>query len=342
MRAYGTDKVETLRNGAAVIDTFHHKGWIGRRVAGTRQLEHPGSAIDWDGELWEVITVERTSHGVRYVLERWKSSHVVRSADRYDAPSEQRRQREREDLTRRERNRKMTIAASLLLGHLPAEAQQQMHLEYGMPPAAPTIISSIPTFIIGGFSLIFFMAAAFGAHVGVPRWLLLIGVYLLVESLVRVGYAVSAGAPAGSLAGSLVWSIWTAIRDRGVEKRDSIPVIRLDPGKEVEQFDRYHVRLPLLALLPAAEQKRLQKRYGFDWASWDRKTAAVLMALVGTALLLQGPVIVSDQVSGGKLLAFFINIYFFVEQIIRLVRVSSGEPAGSALSFLVKPLTRGV
>jgi hypothetical protein len=332
-RAYGSDRVEMLSEGsAAVIDAYHHKGWRGRRPADQLRSEHPGTAIQWDNQLWEVVTAEPTNHGVRYYLERWKPSHVVRHCEAYDDKSERARRMELADVNRRERRRRAGIAASILLGHLPAEAQDYLHLEYGLPPSLPTIISVIPTAIIGVTSVIFLMVGG----LGFPTSLLLYGVYLFGESCLRFSYSFATGKPMGSLVGCLIFAIGEAFTSRG--KREQ--VLRLDVSDDIVQQDRYYLRQPLLSLLPIEDQKRLQKRYGFDPIEWGKKTSAVLLALVGMAVTIQLMQFSDGKGDAARTVAFFINLYFLAEQLVRLGRAFAGLPSASLLGYLVRPLTR--
>lgn len=338
--AYGSDRVEVLKEGGVVLETAHHKGWRGRVSRGIDKYDHPGTAVQWDDQMWEVVSAEKTKEGVRYLLTPWRPENVARHCETYSDETEAGRRKERSDVLRRERTRKMTLILSFGVGLLPAEAQERMQREYGTPPTAPTIISAIPLLGLGTASLLFFLAAAFGARIPVPPWLLLCGIYFFAESFFRLGWAMQNGKPVGSIVGVVAWFFWEVVSGR--KRIPETPGLKLEVDESIIRQDRYHLRQPFLALLTPEEQRWLQKRYGFDPIDWGKKTAALLMALVGTAVLLQ---LYSFSHGGDgffRLIAFGVNLYVLAEQLLRLVTLSRAQPAGSILGFLVRPLLKGL
>lgn len=338
--AYGSDRAELLKEGGVVLLTAHHKGWRGRVSRGIDKYDHPGTAVQWDDQLWEVVSAEKTKEGVRYLLTRWNPEHVARHCETYSEETEASQRKDRADVLRRERARQMTLVLSLGVGLLPAEVQERMQREYGTPQTAPTIVSAIVLLGVGTASLLLFLAAVFGMKIPIPPWLLLCGMYFLGESFFRLGWALQNGKPIGSIVGVVGWFLWEVVS--GKKRIPETPGLKLEVDESIVRMDRYHLRQPFLALLTPEEQRWLQKRYGFDPIDWGKKTAALLMALVGTAVLLQ---LYSFSRGGGgflRLIAFGVNLYFLIEQLLRLFRLSKAQPAGSLLGFLVRPLLKGL
>jgi len=207
---HGRDRASQRRDGSWAILAPIGKGWHARRSRTRISAEHPGTAISWYGELFEVVGVEEPrGGGVRYALARWEDRHTIRVLENYDDASEDRRARERADAVRRRNCRRWLLALSLLAGHAPAEVQERWEREYDAPASIITLISALPLFLFG---VICALALTIRGIAGVallplPTWALIGGVYLLVESGMRLSAAWGEGRPAGSLAGSLAWEI---------------------------------------------------------------------------------------------------------------------------------------
>ena len=209
-RACGRDRVSA---GDApdeyFIDAPHSKGWTPRKLSSRTARPHPGTAIEWEGELWEVIDARgRDTGGIRYRLRRWADDQVVRTRDSYDEPAEQRRALDRIARIRSASVRRTWNATAVLSGHLPAHVQDRMSSEHGTSPAGATLISLIPTWVCGSVALVLFIPAMLGADVGVPIPWLLVGLYLFLESAVRLAWSWNTGRPIGSVAGWVVWGCW--------------------------------------------------------------------------------------------------------------------------------------
>jgi hypothetical protein len=96
-RPTGRDRLEPTTDGTVVLLSLRPKGWSEREEGGPRAPVRPGTAVRWDGDLWEVLVVEpRAGGGWRHVLAPWDERNLVRSvveygeaggpAEREDAP----------------------------------------------------------------------------------------------------------------------------------------------------------------------------------------------------------------------------------------------------------------
>jgi hypothetical protein len=83
---YGRDRIAETEDGGLVLSSLRPKGWSGRPdVAGTAQA--PGTAVSWDGAIYEVVRVETApSGGTRYTLAPWDERQVIRKLERYGPP----------------------------------------------------------------------------------------------------------------------------------------------------------------------------------------------------------------------------------------------------------------
>ena len=207
---HGRDRASERRDGTWAILAPLGKGWHARRPRTRISPEHPGTAVSWDGELFEVVGVEETGGGgVRYALARWEDRHTIRVLENYDEASEDRRAADRADGLRRRNRRHWLLAFSPIAGHAPADVQERWEREYDVSASVLTIASAFPLFLFG---VICALALTIKGFTGVsllrlPEWILFAGIFLLVESGMRLSAAWGEGRPAGSLVGALVWEI---------------------------------------------------------------------------------------------------------------------------------------
>ena len=83
-RPLGRDRVEPTTGGTVVLLSLRPKGWSGREEGAPRAPVLPGTAVRWEGELWEVLSVEaRAGGGFRHVLAPWDERFLVRTLVEY-------------------------------------------------------------------------------------------------------------------------------------------------------------------------------------------------------------------------------------------------------------------
>ncbi len=335
LRPCGRDRVRLLENGTVLLSSRYEKGWHSRKGKTSTHSEHPGTAVLWQDQYFEVIAMEPAQGGVRYVLQPWSEQHTFRTFEVYDEDAESRREAGRRDVSSRERKRHVSLLLSVFLGHLPAEAQERLHNEIGLAPILPTVVSAIPMLAIGAFCTVslFVLRFAPGALV-IPVPLLLFGVYLFGESVLRLGMA-AARQPTGSLLGSLVYLCIPRKHKPKQKKR-----LAFEVPSDVEQSDAYQVREPFLALLPAKDQQRLTERFGFDSVRWGRRTALTLLAVSGIGFATAALAVGGGVRTFSNYASLLVALAVAVEQITRLISLSRGRPAGSVLGIVVRPLVR--
>ncbi len=328
-RPFGTDHLEVAPEGRLVLHAGHAKGWRGRGMATQTTTAHPGTAIHWEGELWEVVSaVDLPGGGARYELSRWDERHTARHVDRYDEASERRLAEGRSSDRRRTHGFALALLLSPLYGLLPAQTQHRIENETAFPAPALTLVSALIGFVFGIVSLMSILLSAIGGPQFLPLWAALPGLYVLVESGARGMIAIAQGRPVGSFFGEAAWTL--------LGKREAAPEVphEEEPGEEL--YDLFRMREPLLGLLSEADQRLAAEGYGFDFVRWGRVTALVLlggfgpMALATAATLLVAP-------SPGDVLLLLLSLPVAVEQIPRLSRLRRGEPAPSFLRVVVHP-----
>jgi hypothetical protein len=337
MQACGSDRVREIADGRVILFSRYPKnGWQARVEKTFTSPEHPGTAIFWDETIYEIVAAEgQQQGGVRYVLEPWRDVHAIRVSERYDEEREAHRFAEHEASIRREQQRKGATLISFLAGHLPALVQEQMASELGMFAHRMTMMSILTVFIVI-VTLFYGMASQAIAGLPVHPWQIILTGYLMMETGVRFHMAWSQSRPMGSLGGVLVYSIaYAAGWKRGMasplqESKGHALYIR-EEDEDMRLRDAFHMREPLVTLLPAAEQARFAERFDYDYRRHSSPIAWIILmfALAGAYTSLRSGSIFSLLCAGA----------IAVEQLMRLAAFGRG-PAGSVLGVLARPLLK--
>src|SRR5512133_3292866 len=83
-RPLGRDRIEPTSDETIVLLSLRPKSWTGREEVSPRAPVVPGTAIRWEGELYEVLRVElRAGGGYRHVLAPWDDRYLVRNLVEY-------------------------------------------------------------------------------------------------------------------------------------------------------------------------------------------------------------------------------------------------------------------
>lgn len=215
MQAYGGDRVEEGEAGTISLTSASSKGWLGRSAAvPTRRVAHPGTAVSWDGVVYEVTEARPLASGdFRYSLAPWDDSQAIRALERYDAATEAARVQERLGRASAIRKRRAAVLLSPLLGHLPGEVQERMEGEFGAPATKMTVASALPLLVVGIFGLFAAFASALGGSPEpLPEPPLVVSLYLTFESYFRLTSVATESRPMGSLPGTLLYELWRRLR----------------------------------------------------------------------------------------------------------------------------------
>lgn len=212
---FGTDRLEEPGpDGRLFLRCAASKGWRPRSPGTARRAEHPGTAVRWQNEIFEVIGEEPLPDGsTRYALLPWRDEIAIRSLERYDAASEADRAAEEHWRARAPRKRRLAILLSPLLGHLPGPVQEAMEHEFGVRANAMTAISAFPLFVLGLVGLLANVARVAGGSLApLPEPSFPLSIYLFGESALRLSIVVSQSRPAGSIPGTLLYEGFRGVR----------------------------------------------------------------------------------------------------------------------------------
>lgn len=341
-RTFGSDRLESAADGRMRIVCGQPKSWTPRRPASPGMALHPGTAVRWGDDLWEVVEAEETADGsVRYELEAWDDRNAIRVLLPYDEASEAEREADGRDLGRRRGLRRLALLLAPLAGLLPGRVQERLETELGLGGTTLTLASIAAPMAAGTYALLMTLAAGFGAGVRIggpalePLFPLLS--YFLPESLLRLAVAMGQGRPIGSVLGLPLYAL---ARLTGLVEAPPTVAGPAAPGEEHRHADRYLMLEPLLSFLPARDQLRLQGELGFAPATWGKRTAWFLLVYPG----LSAPAHAIDLLTRGgglrSLVLLALAAGLAVEQVVRLRALSLGKPAPSALGRLVAPFAR--
>jgi hypothetical protein len=194
----------------------------------TRAGSHPGSAVQWLGEPYEVVAEERSGSETWWILRPWPDSEVMRTAFRLDEAWVEALAAAEEESRRGRVVRWLSVPLAPLLAMAPARLQRQWHDSWGFPAVAATLVSAVLELAAGGVGVVQLLALTFGADwflTGALRLVAVVGPALSVEALVRLGTAAARGEPMGSVAGLPLVLLFPGTRTPRDPPR---PVVRLE------------------------------------------------------------------------------------------------------------------
>ena len=341
-RVFGGDRLEAGAGGEIWLVCAAPKSWLPRQDKTLTRAEYPGTAVDWEGRVFEVLRAEPLADGgMRYRLAPWEEGHAIRRMEQYDAASEAARGAESEDRRDRVRRRRLSILLAPLLGFLPGSVQKSMEGEFGAPAVAMTVSSALPLFVIGFLGL--FRQLTMGALVlpGILAPPFPLALYLFAESALRLGSAFATGEPMGSLPVVLAYEAWRETRAPSRTSPPAPAAVESPPSDaERDALDRFRMLEPMLSLLSAPEQELLARRFGFEPVRWGKFTTAVLILVAGG----NAAVALMNMAAGafGTADALWLPIggLLTLEQVRRWRRLRAGMPSGSVLGAFVRPLAK--
>jgi len=347
-RPFGSDRLELASSGHLRLTSTRSKEWVARRPAGPGNVLHPGTAIRWEEELWEVVDAgDAPGGGAWYELARWDDRHAIRLVLPYDETSEADGAEARRDVARRGAARLVALLLSPVVGLLPGHVQDRLEVELGVRGTTLTLASIPAPLAVGVGALLAMLASLVGAAQVAARDgtvpaeapvgpILVVLVYLLPESLARFAIAMAQGRPMGSVLGLPLYALARLARLAPAPAPDATPEAPAPDG-ERRRADRFLMLEPLLSFLPPSDQRRLAGERGFAPLTWGRRTAWFLLVYPGLTAPAHAARLLIGNGGLWSLLLLALALGLGVEQVVRLRKLSRGEPAPSVLGRLVAP-----
>ena len=347
-RPFGSDRIEIISSGHLHLVCPRPKEWVARRPAGPGNVLHPGTAIRWEEELWEVVDAgDALGGGAWYELARWDDRHAIRLVLPYDETSEADGAEARRDVARRGGARLVALLLSPVVGLLPGHVQGRLEVELGVRGTTLTLASIPAPLAVGVGALLAMLASLVGAAQVAARTgtvpaeapvgpILVFLIYLLPESLARFAIAMGQGRPMGSVLGL---PLYAAARLAGLAPAPAAVATPEAPAPDEERLlaDRFLMLEPLLSFLPPVDQRRLAGERGFAALTWGKRTAWFLLVYPGLTAPAHAARLLIGTGGLGSFLLLALALGLGVEQVLRLRTLARGEPAPSVLGRLVAP-----
>jgi hypothetical protein len=333
MRAYGTDHLR-VDGDLLLISSRIPKGWQARVARTLTSPEHPGTAILWDDECYEVLAIEPLPQGYRYTLAPWSDSHAMRLTDRYDEPSEAARVAEHHRKIARERQRKTANLFGIFTGHLPAAVQNHLASELGILAARLTLISCIGTFFLVSATILYVvhLRTTFRQP---PLWTLFVIYYFGIELTIRLAVSVFQNRPIGTIFGVIV-SLFLPQSASDPLKGNAVPETIVPADAALQ--DLFVMRAPFITLLSAEEQASIARRFDYDYTR-HATSVAVALLLLSVLGVFTSVSTLRHGVRFSAIASLLTAAAVAIEQVWRL-SVLRTRPVGSFLAVLARPFVR--
>ncbi len=283
----------------------------------------PGTAVQFGGELWEVVE----SGNLRWVLSPWPEGEAVRQVRPLDIESLRRMARDRKRQGAEERRAVVLALVAPVLGFAPAAIQERWHRLHGYPAGKGTLASVVLEMVVGGFAVAQMVVLHSFGDCAVPPglwWLMPFAAIGFFEGLVRLALGAIHLHPVGSIPGAVV-----AFAVRIVTgKRTPGPAPGAREG--VRQVLLRTAEMAAVCLAPGALQQRWTEREQLPW--W-------LPTALGAGLETLGGLVNLARGDGGP--GALLSAAFLAEGTLRLVWTAlSREGTGSLLGLPLAPWLR--
>lgn len=340
MQAHGGDRVRVVGEKIVLLSPIS-KGWTARVPKQATHSEHPGTAVLWDEQYFEVVEAGLTAGGVRYVLMPWRDEHTFRIFVAYDEASEAQRLADHAAASRQRKTSVAASFASIFLGHLPAHVQEKIGNDYGITPSRMTIMSSVPALVLLGTCAWFYVDSRLKQTASpIPIWLWIVAMGLFFDAVIRFQAAMGQNRGMGSLPGAILYTLfWYLTGKRFLSpfatERGGSTTFMIDPAEEIALQDALHVRAPLFTFLTPEEQRRLAERFGYDYRIHSYTPAVIILVIAGAGAIGSAHTLFTN---GGlkPLASAVLATGLCIEQMLRLLAFNRG-PAGSILGMVVRP-----
>lgn len=288
-----------------------------------RIADYPGTAVVFDGGFYEVVAVGFEGSRTRWGLVDWVDGEVMRVVFHLDREEVDRLAASVSADRRAARRRWWIWIFAPLLGLAPGAFQRRWRSEWGFPAHGATLSSAILELAMGSLGLLQGLASAFDGGTFLPGplgVLVVLGLVMTVEGLVRLYSVMAAGEPMGSMIGSPI--LLTSRRPQ-VDRR---PAAHAAPRP---------LRTTILTACACLAPRPIQER----WASHIAVRPAWLTVLGALAELAGGVVNLERAAPGGADTQLAINLFFMIEGVARLaLLIVTGRPVGSLLGIPLAPV----
>jgi len=215
------DRVQKAAPGAGfdlfIFSMYEKPGWQARTPGSQTRPPHPGSTVEYQGQLYEVLEIgaaEGSAHTYRYALRKWEDRFIVRRIFPYSAQSERAVARQIQERRARHRRHSWITRTFPISTQAPSPIVQRWQNEWGLPMYWMSLVSglifALPMLVLGR-DLMFFTHPE-------RTTLALACFYIGLEQGVRVIWIALSHEPQGSPLLTALWIIVNPI-ERSARKR---------------------------------------------------------------------------------------------------------------------------
>ena len=205
------DRVVTAVDGDPVdlwvYAVLPKEGWVPRSPGDFVRAEHPGSAIRYRDQIYEVMRVEETAEGAyafRYRLRPWDAQYTIRHLVEYTLKTQMEAAVAHQEMARAERLRSLILWLFPIAGFAPDPLQREWEKKTGLSMSWVSLGSALCG-----------LALAFSLRNG-PEDLRYLSIvyYLGLESFARLLWIAVSHRPHGSPLLTLPYLLWEELRRR--------------------------------------------------------------------------------------------------------------------------------
>jgi len=205
------------------------EGWVTHSPGDLARAEHPGSAIKYGDQVYELLRVEETAEGgyaFRYGLRPWDPQYAIRHVVNYTLKTQMEAAAGHQDMTRAQRLRSLILWLFPLAGFAPDPLQREWEKKTGLSMAW-----------VSTGSALFGMALAFAMRdVAGDSPFAAVVFYLAMDSFARLFWIAISHRPHGSLLLTLPYLLWQGWQGvRSPERTQGADVVLPTTQDEVSQ-----------------------------------------------------------------------------------------------------------
>ncbi len=166
---------------------------------------HPGTALEIEGELYEILDFYVKGKKYYYVIDKWNERFVIRKLIKWNKDEEKKFIEEKIKEIRKKKKSKVTWSLQIFLGFFPPNYQEKFEEKLGLDPIKATFWSSLFEFITCLIILTLFIIFTFSSLYGsskifiFPLWFVVLSMIGFLEGFARLVYNISTSEPLGSL-----------------------------------------------------------------------------------------------------------------------------------------------
>ncbi len=212
------DRVEVPPAGSGfdlyIFSSTEKPNWRARQEGHRTQAPFPGSAISYEENVYEVISIgpaPGTPYAYRYALRAWEERFAIRQVFAYSLQAAHAETRHLEETRKQSEGRRIGVIWFALTGLLPTPVATRWQRDWGLPMRVASMIS---IWVLAGGAMAVLSA---GSQEKPDPRLLHVLMFVSFEQAVRFLWWMGSSDAIGSLSLSAIWMLWMLATGRSSE-----------------------------------------------------------------------------------------------------------------------------